>query len=96
MVDASAPVIASARMVVVKLIGLAHARLRSLPIQGIQHVRDGEVPRAVAVLVSTDPPVASWHPIDLQRLAMRVGGSPFKTFVEAEKACESFLGHLTK
>ena len=26
----------------------------------------------------------------------RVGGSPFKTFAEAEKACEAMLAHLTK
>jgi hypothetical protein len=24
-----------------------------------------------------------------------VGGSPFKTFAEAETACEAMLGHLT-
>jgi hypothetical protein len=26
----------------------------------------------------------------------RVGGSPFKTFAEAEKVCEAMLAHLTK
>jgi hypothetical protein len=40
--------------------------------------------------------VASWRPIDLHRPAMRVGGSPFKTFAEAEKACETLLEHLTE
>jgi hypothetical protein len=39
--------------------------------------------------------VASWRPIDLNRPAIRVGGSPFKTFAEAEKACEDMLKHLT-
>jgi hypothetical protein len=32
--------------------------------------------------------VASWRPIDLNRPAVKVGGSPFGTFAEAEKACE--------
>jgi len=38
--------------------------------------------------------VASWRPIDLNRTAIRVGGSPFRTFAEAEKACEAMLVHL--
>jgi hypothetical protein len=40
--------------------------------------------------------VASWRPINLNRTAIRVGGSPFKTLAEAEKACEAMLAHLTK
>jgi hypothetical protein len=32
--------------------------------------------------------VASWRPIDLNRPAIKVGGSPFDTLAEAEKACE--------
>ncbi|WP_084029634.1 hypothetical protein [Bradyrhizobium sp. LMTR 3] len=40
--------------------------------------------------------VASWRPISLNRHAIKVGGSPFKTFAEAEKACEAILAHLTK
>ena len=40
--------------------------------------------------------VASWRPVDLNRTAIRVGGSPFKTFAEAEKACEVMLVNLTK
>nr|WP_247509316.1 hypothetical protein [Bradyrhizobium sp. 157] len=39
--------------------------------------------------------VASWRPINLNRPASRVGGSPFKTFAEAEQACEAMLVHLT-
>ena len=39
--------------------------------------------------------VASWRPVDLNRTAIRVGGSPFKTFTEAEKACEVMLVNLT-
>jgi hypothetical protein len=30
--------------------------------------------------------VASWRPINLNKPAVRVGGSPFNTFAEAEKA----------
>jgi hypothetical protein len=39
--------------------------------------------------------VASWRPIDQNRSAIRVGGSPFKTLAEAEQACEVVLRHLT-
>ena len=39
--------------------------------------------------------VASWRPVNLNRTAIRVGGSPFKTFAEAEKACEVMLVNLT-
>jgi hypothetical protein len=40
--------------------------------------------------------VASWRPINFNRTAIRIGGSPFKTFAEAEKACEAMVAHLTK
>ena len=40
--------------------------------------------------------VVSWRPIDINQPAVRVGGSPFKTFAEAEKACEAMLQHLIK
>jgi hypothetical protein len=36
------------------------------------------------------------RPINLNRTAVRVGGSPFKTLAEAEKACEAMLVHLIK
>ena len=39
--------------------------------------------------------VASWRAIDIYRPAIRVGGSPFRTFAEAEQACEAMLVHLT-
>jgi hypothetical protein len=39
--------------------------------------------------------VASLRPINLNRTAVRVGGSPFKTLAEAEKACEAMLVNLT-
>jgi hypothetical protein len=38
--------------------------------------------------------IASWRPIHQNRTAVKVIGSPFKTFPEAEKACEAVLGHL--
>jgi len=38
--------------------------------------------------------IASWRPIHQNRTAVKVNGSPFKTFSEAEKACEAVLGHL--
>jgi hypothetical protein len=40
--------------------------------------------------------IASWRPIHQNRTAVKVIGSPFKTFPEAEKACEAVLGHLTE
>jgi hypothetical protein len=39
--------------------------------------------------------VASWRPIDRNRSAIKIGGSPFKTLAEAEEACEAMLGYLT-
>ena len=38
--------------------------------------------------------VASWRPIYQSRCAIKVGGSPFSTFAEAEKACAAMLVHL--
>jgi hypothetical protein len=38
--------------------------------------------------------LASWREIDQNRFAVKVIGSPFKTFQEAEKACQAVLGHL--
>ena len=49
-------------------------------------------PDIAAVIGAT---LASWRPININRPAIRVGGSPFKTFAEAEKACEAMLVHLT-
>jgi hypothetical protein len=39
--------------------------------------------------------VASWRPIDQNKGAIKIGGSPFKTFAEAEEACKAMLGYLT-
>ena len=38
--------------------------------------------------------VASWRPIHENRSAVKVIGSPFKTFTAAEQACQDTLGHL--
>ena len=40
--------------------------------------------------------VAAWRPIYINRPAIKVAGSPFKTFAEAEKACEAMLVLLSK
>jgi hypothetical protein len=50
--------------------------------------------RTTAVPVYTDSP-ASWRPIDRNRSAIKIGGSPFRTLAEAEKACEAMLEYLT-
>jgi hypothetical protein len=39
--------------------------------------------------------LASWRPVYEGRGAIRITGSPFKTFDEAEAACEAMLKHLT-
>jgi hypothetical protein len=39
--------------------------------------------------------VASWRPVYQSRGAIKVIGSPFKTFDEAEAACGAMLKHLT-
>jgi len=33
--------------------------------------------------------VASWRPLDERRGAIKIGGSPFKTFADAEEACNT-------
>jgi hypothetical protein len=38
--------------------------------------------------------VASWRPVYQNRPAVKVIGSPFKTFIAAEQACEAMLGYL--
>jgi len=40
--------------------------------------------------------VASWRPLRDNRGAVRVTGSPFKTFEAAEQACETMLGYLNE
>ena len=38
--------------------------------------------------------VASWRPVYRSRGAIKVTGSPFKAFSEAEAACNAMLNHL--
>ena len=38
--------------------------------------------------------LASWRPLYGGLGAIRITGSPFKTFAEAEQACNIMLGHL--
>jgi hypothetical protein len=40
--------------------------------------------------------VASWRPLYQSRGAVKIGGSPFKTFAEAEAACNVMLEYLTR
>jgi len=39
--------------------------------------------------------LASWRPDHLSRLAIKVVGSPFNTFENAEEACNAMLKHLS-
>ena len=39
--------------------------------------------------------IASWRPVYEVRGAVRITGSPFRTFDEAEAACDAMLKHLT-
>jgi hypothetical protein len=38
--------------------------------------------------------VAAWRSLSQNTGAIRVGGSPFNTFAEAEQACNAMLEHL--
>jgi hypothetical protein len=40
--------------------------------------------------------VASWRPIHQNTGALKIDGSPFKSFSEAEEACKAMLAYLTK
>ena len=40
--------------------------------------------------------LASWRPLHQSRGAIKIGGSPFKTFAEAEEASNLILKHLTQ
>ncbi|OAF06940.1 hypothetical protein AYJ54_18545 [Bradyrhizobium centrolobii] len=39
--------------------------------------------------------VASWRPLYETKGAIKISGSPFKTFGEAEEACNRMLEHLS-
>jgi hypothetical protein len=38
--------------------------------------------------------VASWRPLYVSRTAIRIAGSPFQTFADAEEACNAMRDHL--
>ena len=38
--------------------------------------------------------MASWRPLYQKTSAIRITGSPFKTFAEAEDACDTMFAHL--
>ncbi|OKO70106.1 hypothetical protein AC629_40760 [Bradyrhizobium sp. NAS80.1] len=38
--------------------------------------------------------VASWRPLDDSRAAIRIGGSPFRTFAKTEGACNKMMEYL--
>lgn len=38
--------------------------------------------------------IASWRPLYQNRSAIRIGGSPFNSFADAEAACNTMLEHL--
>ncbi|HLG85289.1 MAG TPA: hypothetical protein VKY22_30185 [Bradyrhizobium sp.] len=40
--------------------------------------------------------VVSWRPAHQNRSAIKIGGSPFNTLIEAERACEIMLEHLRR
>jgi hypothetical protein len=40
--------------------------------------------------------MASWRPLYQNKGAIRITGSPFETFAEAEKACNTMLERLTR
>jgi len=40
--------------------------------------------------------LASWRPLYRNIGAVRITGSPFKTFAEAEDACNTILNHLKR
>jgi hypothetical protein len=38
--------------------------------------------------------MASWRPLEPNKGAIRIGGSPFPTLAEAERGCNRFVEHL--
>jgi hypothetical protein len=38
--------------------------------------------------------MASWRPLYQNKCAIKISGSPFQIFAEAEEACNRMLGHL--
>ena len=67
----------------------------------IWHANSNEYSFAISLESPTGPGlqgspgyVASWRALQNDKPAIKVGGSPFSTFVEAEEACELMLTHL--
>jgi hypothetical protein len=67
----------------------------------IWHANSNEYSFAISLESPTGPGlqgrpgyVASWRAVQNNKPAIKVGGSPFSTFVEAEEACELMLMHL--
>ena len=40
--------------------------------------------------------IATWRPLYKNNSAIRIAGSPFETFADAEEACDATLRHLTE
>ena len=40
--------------------------------------------------------MASWRPLHQNRTAIKITGSPFTTFIEAENACDAMSTYLTE
>jgi hypothetical protein len=40
--------------------------------------------------------MATWRPLYENNFAIRIAGAPFKTFADAEEACNAMLKHLTE
>jgi hypothetical protein len=38
--------------------------------------------------------MATWRPLYQNKRAIRINGSPFRTFAEAEEACDTVIEHL--
>jgi hypothetical protein len=81
-----------------------------MPVQFHRAVEDMEIWSAISegysFVISYESPtgpgfhgrggyLASWRPDYEGRGAIRITGSPFKTFDEAEAACDAMLKHLT-
>ena len=68
----------------------------------IWHANNDEYSFAISLESPTGPGfqgrsgyVASWRALQDNKPAIKVGGSPFATFIEAEEACELMLMHLS-
>jgi hypothetical protein len=67
----------------------------------VWHANSNEYSFAISLESPTGPGlqgspgyVASWRALQNDKSAIKVAGSPFSTFIEAEEACELMLTHL--